>query len=102
MQNPANSSDNSQSPPVHRLRGGMVGTGMIFDETYRPFFEGAHVRSLYDPKFGVCEVALSAVASRTGSRAEAYRKAAGNKIAQFESFKEPKSTERLIASGVDF
>lgn len=102
MQNPANTSDNVQSPPVHRLRGGMVGMGMIFDETYRPFFESAHVRPLYDPKFGVCEVSLSAVASKTGSRADAYRKAAGNKIAQFESFKEPKSTERLIDSGVDF
>ena len=26
----------------HRLRAGMVGMGMIFDETYRPFFEQAH------------------------------------------------------------
>ena len=45
----------------------MVGMGMIFDETYRPFFEQAHAAGVYDPRFGVCEVELSAVASRTGS-----------------------------------
>jgi hypothetical protein len=27
---------------VHPLRAGMVGLGMIFEETYRPFFEQAH------------------------------------------------------------
>ena len=56
------------------LCAGMVGMGMIFDETYRPFFEHAHAEGLYDPRFGLCEVELAAVASRTGSRAEAYRK----------------------------
>jgi len=81
----------------------MVGLGMIFDETYRPFFEQAHHQGgIYDKSFGVCEVKLSAVASRTGSRAEAYRKAAGSKIAQFESFKEPDSIGQLLNSGVDF
>lgn len=86
----------------HRLRAGMVGMGMIFDETYRPFFEGAHAGGMYDRRFGVCEVELAAVASRTGGRADAYRKSAGDKIAAFESFKEPGSIERLLAQGVDF
>ncbi len=27
------------TPPRHTLRAGMLGLGMIFDETYRPFFE---------------------------------------------------------------
>src|SRR3569623_525813 len=58
------------------LRAGMVGMGMIFDETYRPFFEHAHARGLFAPLFGVCQVPLAAVASRTGKRAEAYRRAA--------------------------
>ena len=80
----------------------MVGMGMIFDETYRPFFEAAHQRGLYDPAFGVCQVPLVAVASRTGSRADAFRQKAGNRVGPFESFREPGSTERLLASGVDF
>ncbi len=76
--------------------------GMIFDETYRPFFEQAHAAGVYDPRFGACGVALAAVASRTGSRAEAYRQAAGDRIAPFVSFKEPDSIGRLLAHGVDF
>ncbi len=40
----------------------MVGMGMIFDETYRPFFERVHRSGLYDRTFGVVEVPLVAVA----------------------------------------
>jgi predicted dehydrogenase len=80
----------------------MVGMGMIFDETYRPFFEQAHAAGVYDPRFGVCGVELGAVASRTGSRAEAYRQLAAKKIARFESFKEPNSIEQLLKHKVDF
>jgi D-galacturonate reductase len=76
--------------------------GMIFDETYRPFFEQAHAAGVYDPRFGVCGVELAAVASRTGSRADAYRQAAGDRIATFVSFKEPDSIGRLLSHGVDF
>ena len=49
------------------LRAGMVGMGMIFDETYRPFFEQVHGRGVYDPRFGVCQVPLVAVAHSLGS-----------------------------------
>jgi D-galacturonate reductase len=85
------------------LRAGMVGMGMIFDETYRPFFEQAHLqRGIYDPRFGICQVELAAVASKTGSRAEKYRTAAGDRIAKFESFKEPDSIGQLLNSNVDF
>jgi predicted dehydrogenase len=80
----------------------MLGMGMIFDETYRPFFEGTHARPVYDPSFGVCKLALSAVASRTGKRAEAYRQAAAGRIGPFQSFREPGAIEQLLASGVDF
>jgi D-galacturonate reductase len=80
----------------------MVGMGMIFDETYRPFFEQAHAAGVYDPRFGICQVELAAVASRTGSRAESYRQSAGNRIAQFTSFREPNSIRQLLASGVEF
>src|SRR5262245_48622600 len=84
------------------LRAGMVGMGMIFDETYRPFFEQAHAAKVYDPRFGVCEVELAAVASRTGSRAEAYRQSAGSRISPFVSFKEPDSIGQLLKHPVDF
>jgi len=86
----------------NHLRAGMVGMGMIFDETYRPFFEQAHASGVYDPRFGLCEVQLAAVASRTGSRADAYKKSAGSRIASFQSFKEPDSIGQLLKHGVDF
>jgi predicted dehydrogenase len=96
----------STSPPalatLRKLRAGMVGMGMIFDETYRPFFETVRRQPLYEPGVGVCEVELAAVASRTGKRAESYRKSAGDRIGAFQSFIEPKCTERLLASEVDF
>jgi predicted dehydrogenase len=47
-------------------------------------------------------VELAAVASRTGSRAEAYRQSAGTKIASFASFREPDSIGQLLKHGVDF
>ena len=87
---------------VHLLRGGMVGMGMIFDETYRPFFEAARRQPLYSTTGGVCQVELAAVASRTGRRAEAYRQQAADNISPFESFVEPGSIDQLLAHGVDF
>ncbi len=80
----------------------MVGMGMIFDETYRPFLETTRRQPLFEPGVGVCEVELAAVASRTGKRAEAYRTAAGDLIGPFQSFTEPGSMPKLLASGVDF
>lgn len=86
----------------HSLRAGMVGMGMIFDETYRPFFEGAHARPLYDPVFGVCQVPLAAVASRTGTRADAYRQSSKGRIGEFQSFQGADSIKPLLATNVDF
>ncbi|HEV3020835.1 MAG TPA: Gfo/Idh/MocA family oxidoreductase [Pirellulales bacterium] len=80
----------------------MVGMGMIFDETYRPFFEQAGGRGLFDAAFGVCRAPLAAVASRTGSRAEAYRAVAPGGMNQFKSFCEPDAIGQLLAAGVDF
>ncbi|HJT36414.1 MAG TPA: Gfo/Idh/MocA family oxidoreductase [Pirellulales bacterium] len=90
------------STDQHVLRAGMVGMGMIFDETYRPFFEQAGAVGIYDPSFGVCRVPLAAVASRTGSRAEAYRRAAAGKVGDFQSFREPDSIRQLLKTDVDF
>jgi predicted dehydrogenase len=80
----------------------MIGLGMIFDDTYRPFFERVHAEGLYDRRFGTIEVPLAAVASRTGVRAEKYRQAAGGRIAPFESFSGADAVAELLKSGVDF
>lgn len=80
----------------------MVGLGMIFDETYRPFFEQVHRDGLYDPACGVFDVPLVAVASKTGRRAEAYRQSAGERIAKFASVTEPDSIGKLLEHDVDF
>src|SRR5437016_3387406 len=64
------------TPNPHCLRAGMVGLGMIFDETYRPLFEQLHAEGLYRGDFGLVDVELSAVATRTGARAERYKNSA--------------------------
>src|SRR5947207_14289885 len=90
------------STAKNTLRAGMVGMGMIFDETYRHFFEQAHAAGVYSPQFGLCQVELAAVASRSGNRADGYRKSAGKAIAQFASFREPDSIGQLLKHGGDF
>ena len=42
------------------------------------------------------------MASRTGSRAEAYRRAAAGRINDFASYQEPNSIDQLLAGPVDF
>src|SRR5258708_35901473 len=85
----------------HRLLAGMVGLGMIFDDTYRPLFEQLHAEGLYRRDFGFVEVQVAAVASRTGGRAERYRQSAGPRLGSFASFSGPKALPRLLAHGVD-
>ena len=87
--------------PTHTLHAGMVGMGMIFDETYRPFFEQVHSRPMYDDRFGVCRVHLSAVGSRTGRRAKAYQETRSAELPKFESFAEPNCVGKLLDSRVD-
>lgn len=85
-----------------QLRAGMVGMGMIFDETYRPFFEQAHSDGVYDRSFGDVDVSLVAVASRTGSRATAYKNTAQDRIYPFVSHAGSDSVDQMLASGIDF
>ncbi len=89
------------TPSQKKIRAGMIGMGMIFDDTYRPFFEHAHREGLYRRDFGVVDVELSAVASRTGSRAEKYRKESAGRVAPFVSFSGSNATQQLLAHGVD-
>src|SRR3989441_2077952 len=85
----------------HDLRAGMVGLGMIFDETYRPLFEELHAEGLYRRDFGFVEVLLAAVASRTGRRAEQYQRQTAGRVADFASFAGDDAVPRLLAQGVD-
>jgi predicted dehydrogenase len=75
---------------------------MIFDETYRPFFEAAFQNGVYDRRVGITDVQLAAVASRTGRRADEYRKASPGKIGDFQSFVEPDSIRQLLGVNLDF
>ncbi len=83
----------------NRLRAGMVGLGMIFEETYRPLFEQLHDAGLYRRDFGLVAVELAAVASRTGRRAEGYRGA--GRLGDFTSFAGDGAIQQLLAHGID-
>jgi predicted dehydrogenase len=50
------------------IRAGMVGLGMIFDETYAPFFQSAHHDGLFQRPTGLVEVEFTAALTRTGMR----------------------------------
>ncbi|MBL8850055.1 MAG: Gfo/Idh/MocA family oxidoreductase [Planctomycetaceae bacterium] len=86
----------------HVLRAGMVGLGMIFDETYRPFFERVHRDGLYDRRFGDVDVPLSAVATRTGMRALAYQSESKGKIADFRNLAGADSVDKLLDAEPSF
>jgi D-galacturonate reductase len=99
---PSRSPSSPAAASARQLRAGMIGMGMIFDETYRPFFEQARTSGLYDPSCGAVEIPLVAVASRTGTRADAYLRSAGPQPAGVENFSGPKSVESLLGTGVNF
>lgn len=83
------------------IRVGMVGLGMIFDETYRPFFEQAHRFGLFSRDTGPVTIEFAAVASRTGSRAERYRSVAPSGMNQFASYTGSTSIEPLLRQNLD-
>ncbi|MCI0377139.1 MAG: Gfo/Idh/MocA family oxidoreductase [Gemmataceae bacterium] len=74
---------------------------MIFDDTYRPFFERAHCEGLYRRDFGLVDIELAAVATKTGSRAERYRQQSAGRIAPFASFAGNDALSQLLRHGVD-
>jgi D-galacturonate reductase len=83
------------------LRVGMIGLGMIFEETYRPVFEQLASSGLYRRDFGPVDVNLAAVASRTGARANKIRSESPARLPPFSSHVEPGAVAGLLASGVD-
>src|SRR5579884_1708769 len=86
---------------ANRIRAGMVGLGMIFDETYRPLFEQLHAEGLYRRDFGFVAVELAAAASRTGSRGERYLRESKGRVAPFANCSGPDALQKLLATGVD-
>src|SRR5690349_21596956 len=84
-----------------RIRAGMVGLGMIFDETYRPMFEVAHRDGLSRREFGLVDLELTAVASRTGSRAERYQRELAGRLPPFRSFAGSDAVAGLLNADVD-
>lgn len=82
------------------LRFGMVGCGMIFDETYRPAFDTAARFPVAYDEAGPIAVRLSGVASRTGTRAARHLEA-NSSLAPFTNFAGPDAVQKLLASGVD-
>src|SRR5262249_15744272 len=85
----------------NRFRAGMIGLGMIFEETYRPLFEQLHAGGLYRRDFGYVDIELSAVASRTGARGERLRQSAGERLGPFVNRKGPAAIEQLLSQDVD-
>ncbi len=95
------SDESASTVPVHCLRAGMAGVGMIFDETYRPFFERAR-RGWYVQNCGVLRVELSGLASRTGRRAAAYIEAHGESETAPQNLAGPEGIRQLLSGDVDF
>ncbi len=79
----------------------MVGFGMIFHETYRPFFEASTAAPLYSPQTGPVTIRLAAVASRTGNRVQDYLADPASRLRSFDSFAGADAHEQLMASSAD-
>lgn len=93
----------------HTINVGMVGLGMIFDETYSHFFNDHG--SLFSQHHPQVDVRVAAVASRTGSRVERYLArglsgSRGSRVANdfalptFQNFVGPRAAEELARSTV--
>jgi len=82
------------------LSAGMVGFGMIFDETYRPFLETVHRDLLYSSVTGPVRVNLDAVASRTGTRVVRYLDQKSPTLPAFQNIFGPDSISELVSTNV--
>jgi len=92
-----------KTPTSHpRLRAGMVGVGMIFEETYWPFFQQVHARPLYRRDTQAVEVELVGLVSRTGSRAVTYVEQAQRlRLPPLVSYTGEQGLSRLLADAID-
>ena len=83
------------------IRAGMVGFGMIFDDTYRAVFQSALQSPLYSPQTGPVQLRLAAAASRTGARVERLLADPDLPLGRFQNFTGDDAGERLPLAGVD-
>lgn len=86
----------TQSQPSLKLDIGMIGLGMIFDETYRPCLEAAAKIPLYSPATGAVSLRLVAAASRTGARGNRYLADPASKLGKFHNFAGADAIEKLL------
>ncbi|MCE9562185.1 MAG: Gfo/Idh/MocA family oxidoreductase [Planctomycetes bacterium] len=78
----------------------MIGFGMIFDDTYRPFFEAVRRTPLYTPVTGPITVSLTAAASRTGTRVARYLDDPAASLGVFQNLSGSNAIPELLESGV--
>lgn len=81
------------------LRIGMVGAGMIFEETYAPAFERLRGRPLFGREAGAVEVELAAIATRTGVRAQ--RLLESGRLGRFANLSGQEGVDRLLCANLD-
>jgi len=87
--------------PPNSIRVGMIGLGMIFEETYLPMFDRLAECPLYHPDYGIVGVEMASVASRTGQRAERFRSTPSGRNRSARSFSGESGLTDLLASGID-
>jgi D-galacturonate reductase len=92
--------ENRTADARRRLKAGMVGFGMIFDDTYRPFFEASAATPLFSPETGPVSVELVAAASRTGTRADKYLSDPSSSLGSFLNFAGPDAVRHLLATDI--
>lgn len=80
-----------------QLNVGMIGLGMIFEETYRHLFEQVHREPLYSSAHPPVSISLAAVATRTGSRASKYQLEAPPGMNGFTAYAGATAAELLAA-----
>lgn len=97
---PAYSAEMHATPANPSIAAGMVGFGMIVDETYRPCFETLARSPLYLPAVGPVAVRLAAAATRTGARVARYLRDTGTPLAAFDNLVGERAYEELARSPV--
>ena len=90
------------STVTNTLRAGMVGMGMIFDETYRPFFERRTRRAFMVRRLGCAAWNWRRWRAGRGSGRSSIGRRRGSGLRSFRAFSEPDSIGQLLKSGVDF
>jgi D-galacturonate reductase len=82
------------------LRIGLIGFGMIVDETYIPCIDQLQRQSMYESTFGVVNLKLTAVATRTGSRVAKFLQQSRPGFERVSNFSGSDAIHQLLDSDV--